>query len=79
MQGEGQEFESPRLHHPAGRPCRYRFDHLIRVLPQEATDQRIAGGRETRVPPRAGRTLQTGIVIGKREVFLIFDFAVLFE
>src|SRR6185503_16321651 len=45
LQGEGQEFESPRLHHL--RPPPAPFVPLIRVLPPEATDQRIAGGLAT--------------------------------
>jgi hypothetical protein len=110
LQGEGQEFESPRLHHlrpprsggsdPAqgciaqiveysgwtpGRPttkalfhgrlrgkvlravfvCPSQIAPLIRDLPTELTDQRIAGSparqRDGR-PPRAGSTLTTGYV-----------------
>ena len=30
--------------------CLARIDHLIRALPLEATDQRIAGTDETQVP-----------------------------
>jgi hypothetical protein len=37
-------------------------------------------GPQARVPLRAGRTLPTGIVIGrKRSLFEIFDFAVLLK
>ena len=46
MQGEGQEFESPRLHHLSRARSHVPVAPLIRVLPtREATDQRIAGGR----------------------------------
>jgi hypothetical protein len=78
LQGEGQEFESPRLHHLP--PARASRAPLIRVLSPEATDQRIAGGLATlsRTSRCAARTLPTGIVIGRmRSLFEIFDFAVL--
>ena len=47
----------------------------------EVTDQRTAGEdrRVLVIRARVDRTLPTGYVIGKREVFLIFDFAVLSE
>ena len=81
MQGEGQEFESPRLHHLAGTAAPESIrDPLIRVLLEEATDQRTAGGEMPESRFRAGRTLPTGIVIGrKRSLFEIFDFAVLLK
>ncbi len=52
MQGGGQEFESPRLHHsPPGCVPRSLGAPLIGALHPEATDQRIAGGRHaTRAP-----------------------------
>ena len=50
---------------------------LIRDLP-EATDQRTAGESfGSRDPPTRIAPYQLDNVIGKREVFLIFDFAVL--
>jgi hypothetical protein len=67
LQGEGQEFESPRLHHP-------RVWHAL--YPMRSPDpcpptggHRPAdrwGPKGPSVPPRAGRTLPTGIVIGRK-------------
>jgi hypothetical protein len=80
LQGEGQEFESPRLHHHADLPPTRLRRSTDPCPPSEVTDQRIAG--ETR-PRRAseaprGRTLPTGYVKnGRRRSQLIFDFAVL--
>ena len=52
MQGEGQEFESPRLHHlRPRRPPERSSVPLIRVLGDEATDQRTAGGHKPELPP----------------------------
>jgi hypothetical protein len=46
LQGEGQEFESPRLHHPR-RLARVQGSSDPCPPSPEATDQRIAGGRST--------------------------------
>ena len=69
MQGEGQEFESPRLHHSPARPrAKTPRSSPDRCPSPEVTDQRIAGGRfATRALPQGGaRTLPTGIVIGRK-------------
>jgi hypothetical protein len=83
LQGEGQEFESPRLHHLVRRPGTPRRTRRSPDPwpPLEGTDQRTAGEgfRPRWLARERGRTLPTGYVIGKREVFLIFDFAVLSE
>jgi hypothetical protein len=91
LQGEGQEFESPRLHHARHRAIAVRtsrdhpadttrrtvgvipaaIDPLIRVLPPEAIDQRIAGrrvafGRRARGLASAGPHLNNWICSAER-------------
>jgi hypothetical protein len=70
LQGEGQEFESPRLHHHSlpGRASECLGAPLIGALLQRATDQRIAGVVLRPEPRHLGgaRTLPTGIVIGRK-------------
>ncbi len=75
MQGEGQEFESPRLHHLlllSLRVARGTADPLISVSEVElgATDQRIAGpwpADEAGPPgPPGHRTFPSEDVIGSK-------------
>jgi hypothetical protein len=58
LQGEGQEFESPRLHHlrAARHDLEERSPDPCPSQMGEATDQRTAGGREARGPPISGGT-----------------------
>ena len=64
MQGEGQEFESPRLHHSRrASPWKRSPDPCP---PPEATDQRTAGGRKARASlARRGAPYQLEYVIGR--------------
>src|SRR5262249_4536429 len=74
LQGEGQEFESPRLHHisvaakpaPIGRspdPCpRHARPPTSGPVGRNNPDPRL----------QRGRTLPTGIVIGKEKIDLRF-------
>ena len=73
MQGEGQEFESPRLHHPAraphhrpSLPCPVRSERVHR--PADRWPRRRFAGIALDPPSRAGRTFTTGIGSAEREV-----------
>ena len=81
MQGEGQEFESPRLHHLRSPGVHLKLiDRSPDSCPPDPGGHRPADRwRDLGPEARKGRTLTTGYVIGRNEEVKIFDFAVLSE
>jgi hypothetical protein len=85
LQGEGQEFESPRLHHLLVRrdraaPPVHPLGPLIRALAPRGHRPADRWGADFGPwARRGGRTLPTGYVIGLKLKSKIFDFAVLSE
>jgi hypothetical protein len=81
LQGEGQEFESPRLHHLLlGRTRPPTVSPLLRVLVSRPPTSGLLGDPDDLRSSRpSGRTLPTGYVKSVEREVTIFDFAVLSE